>query len=341
MCLNPKKLLKKGKYKQDNYRGFEGDFYELNTFSKCGHCSQCNAERASAWVVRNYFEEKAHKKKCFITLTYAENPYIIVRKDMQDFLKRLRIYLDRQENHKKIRIFYAMEFGLISQRPHGHIIIYGWNDPNAQYLGINKKRNIILQSNIIQKIWGLGRTSYQDFTDTNGVAPYIALYETNKGTAKRNYILTREKAKKLLELYRRNNIDPKRRKVLSENLKELQKEMDKEKLNYMCLREINGWSKSLGWEEFYKDYCKSNIYVFEVPIMGTTHPIPTPWIKKLANPPYGSADAAAEMFRRQDEMEKVYTENEAKIKAELKEGAKKKREIMNWIDKKDKIELDI
>lgn len=342
MCLNPKKLLKRGKYKNNNYRGFEGDEYQLNTFSKCGCCSQCNAERASNWVVRNYYEEKAHKKMCFITLTYAENPYIIIRSDMQKFLKRLRIYLDRHENGEKIRIFYAMEYGTINQRPHGHCIIYGWNDPNAQYLTINKKGNIILQSNIIQKIWGFGRTSYQEFGDGNGVAPYIALYETNKGHAKRNYIMTREKLKKLELLYKNNkDIGTPRRQELTKNLKELRLEMDKEKKQYLCLREINGWSQALGWTEFYKEYCKSPIVTWEQPIMGTVHPIPTSWVKKLANPPYACVDASEEMFRRQEDMEKIYSENEAKVKAELKEGAKKKREIIDWIDKKDKIELDI
>lgn len=336
--MNPKKLLKKGKYKEDNYRGFEGEEYQINCFTKCGHCVQCQNEKANNWIVRNYYESKCHEKKCFITLTYAENPYIIVRSDMQKFLKRLRIYFDRHEKGTKIRMFYCMEYGEMKHRPHGHVIIYGWEDKNAQYLTINKKTNIVYQSNIIQKIWGLGRTSYQTFSDFE--APYISLYNTPKEGFKKDYIITREKLKKLEELYRRNkDFDNDRRKELSKNLQEIRKEMEKNKAKYTVLREINGWSLALGWEKFFEEYSKSEKYVFMEYIYDKQYPTPTPWVKKLAN--MGDIQAAEEMFRREREIEQSFTEAEERAKAICKENAKRKNELLEWIDKRNKIEIDI
>ena len=193
MCLNPKWIYKKGNYKQDNYNGMQGEFYEIGTYSKCGHCEQCINEKCNNWVVRNYYEEKQHERKCFITLTYRDNPYIIVRKDLQDFMKRLRTRLDRT-TEEKIRMFGNMEYGEINGRPHGHVIIYGWDDKNAKYLDINAKKNIVYQSSIIQDCWNLGRTSYQEFADNE--IPYLTLYETPAEKFSKAYKLTREKVKK-------------------------------------------------------------------------------------------------------------------------------------------------
>ena len=150
MCLNPKLIRKKGKYKESNYRGEKGAFYELSTYSKCGSCEQCIAERANNWVIRNYYEEKTTNKKCFITLTYKDNPIFLVRKDLIDFVKRFRFEINKEyykkynnvkiglskealeiwkEEHKneyiKTRIFYSGEYGTVNGRSHFHVIIYG------------------------------------------------------------------------------------------------------------------------------------------------------------------------------------------------------------------------
>lgn len=334
MCLNPKKLLKKGKRKNTTYRGFEGEDFELNMYAKCGYCSQCCAQRANDWVVRNYYESKSHKKKCFITLTYADNPIIIIRKDMQDFLKKLRTYFDRNEKGVKIRTFYCMEYGLLNQRPHGHVIIYGWEDKNAQYLDVNKKGNIIYQSNIIQKIWGLGRTSYQSFNDHE--APYISLYETPKETAKRDYILTKEKVKELTKIYHSMKITGKRRKQLTNGLKEYKKILEESKKKYLAIREINGWSIALGWDNFYSEYIEKGMQDWNIYIEDKEFNCPTPWLKKLAN--MGYYDATLEILRREEEIKQEFTEAEERKKAEIREEAKRKKELLDWTDTRNKIE---
>lgn len=334
MCLNPKWIYKKGYYKEDNYRGEKGAFYELGTYSKCGACEQCVAEKCNNWVIRNAYESKAHEKMCFITLTYEENPIILVRKDMQDFLKRLRRKLDPKED--KIRFFGCGEYGELNNRPHMHLIIYGWTDEKPKYLDINKKGNIVYQSKLIQKTWGKGRTSYQKFNEHE--IPYIALYDTPQEVFKRAYKLTMEKAKTLRAYYESyKKLDRKTRKNAIEQLNEIEKEMAEKKLKYYMVKEFNAWSLSLGWEEFYKEYCKTNQYTFTEYIEDKEFVTPTPWVKKLAN--MGYIDAKEEMLKREAMIENAENEEEERQRNLLKLTNKRKKEIIEWKDTKNKIEI--
>lgn len=333
MCLRPKWIYKKGQYLEDNYRGNQGDFYELGTFAECGCCAQCVATKSNNWVVRNHYEAMNCKKKCFVTLTYAENPIIIVRKDIQDFMKRLRAELAK--SNIKIRIFYCMEYGEKNNRPHAHIIIYGWEDETAFYQDINKKGNIIYKSMLIEKTWGLGRTSYQKFSDKE--APYIALYSTPQETFKRAYKLNAEKLKKL-EYYARTkkNLTKSSRKNLMIEILDLQKQLEESKNKYILSREINGWSLALGWEAFENQYNKTKEYVFMEYIKEMQIPTPSPWVKKLAN--MGDIQAANEMFRREEQSDKETNEDKERLKNESKIMAQRKKELREWIDEKDGVE---
>ena len=100
MCLRPKKIYRAGIRKEDNYNGKKGDKYDIETFVKCGTCIQCQNEKANNWVIRNMYEKEEHKEMCFITLTYKENPIFLIKKDIQDFIKRLRRYLEYHEKRK-------------------------------------------------------------------------------------------------------------------------------------------------------------------------------------------------------------------------------------------------
>lgn len=333
MCLNPKWIYKKGNYIKDSYRGREGEFYELGTFAECGCCAQCVNTKSNNWIVRNHYESLANEKKCFITLTYAVNPIIIVRKDMQDFIKRLRAALAKE--NVKIRTFYCMEYGTINNRPHGHVIIYGWEDENARYLNVNKKSNVIYQSELIQKTWGLGRTSYQKFSEKE--APYIALYSTPQETFKKAYKLNMDKLKRL-ERYCHEKRDMKAaaRKNLMIELLDLRKQLEESKKKYVLSREINGWSLALGWEAFEKQYNLANKYVFMEYIAELQIPTPSPWVKKLAN--LGDIQAAKEMYRREEEADKETNEDVERVKNEFKIMTQRKKEIREWIDEKDGVE---
>lgn len=353
MCLKPKWIYKKGNYKESNYRGEKGAFYELGTYTKCGVCSECIAEKCNNWVVRNAYEEKDHVKKCFITLTYKEQPFFLVRKDFQDFMKRFRFEINKEyykklnnvkkglsgeelklwkEDHKeefiKTKIYYCGEYGTKHGRCHFHAIIYGWEDENPRYLGVNKKSNIIYQSTIIQKTWGLGRTSYQKFGEHE--APYMSLYSTPQEEFKKSYKMTMEKAKKIRKLIygRKGEITPQYQNLLLE-LEKITKKLEEEKEKYYLIKEFNGWSTALGWKNFERQYDQQRHYVFEEYVGGSAkYATPSPWVKKLAN--MGDIQAAKEMFRREAIIVQSKNEEEEMLKNLAKEQEKRKKELIEW-----------
>lgn len=333
MCLSPKWIYKTGKYVSSNYKGSEGEPYELGTYSKCGSCSVCINEKMNNWVIRNFYEAKKNEDISFITLTYSDSSYILVKKDLQDFIKRLRTNLKRSGYEKKIRYFACGEYGTKRGRPHFHILIYGWKDPNARYLDINKKGSILLKSELIQKTWKLGRTTYQTFSHYE--IPYLAIYETPQETFKRAYKLSRERVKKLREMALNNVRNHKQRKNLLEELSEAEKEMEREKKKYTMIKEFNTWSIALGWEEFYNEYAKQRIYTWTEYIEDKEFVTPSPWVKKLAN--MGDIAAAEEMFKREREIEQSATEKEERDKNLLRVEKRRKKEIIDWNDKKDKL----
>ena len=329
MCLNPKWIYKKGRYKEDNYRGKKDDFYEIGTYSKCGYCEQCINSRCNDWVVRNYWESKAHEKISFVTLTYKESPIILVRKDFQDWKKRFRIELDRTTS-EKVRFFECGEYGSRYGRPHAHFIIYGWTDENAKYFKINKKKQIVYVSEIINETWGLGFTSYQKF-NANEI-PYITLYNTPQEDFKRAYKLTHEKVKKLRELALNPRMNENQRKNLIEELNAQERALDEENAKYKAIREYQSWSKGLGWKMWYEDFKKNKNHAFVEYINGKEFVTPTSYVKRAAN--LGHENAIAEMYRREQLIQA--TENEQEERAKNIQGiyAKKKAKIIEWNDKK-------
>ena len=363
MCYNPRWITKKGFRKENSFRGYAGEYYELGTYGKCGVCSQCIAEKSTNWVVRNYFECKGYElnnsyNACFITLTYENNPIFLVRKDFQDFIKRFRFKInesyykklrnvkkflntealelwkiDHEKEFVKTRIFYAGEYGEKNGRPHFHAIIYGWKDENTKYLGASGKSKLPLyQSKIIQNTWGLGRTSYQDFTE-NKEAIYLSLYQTAGEAFKRAYKLSKEKVKKL-KAFCKANLNSSQYKNLLSELIEREKEMEENRQEWLAIREFNGWSQSLGWNEFEKEYLNNEINTFDVYIEDKIVPCPISWLKKLANQ-YGDVSAANEILRREEDLYTAASEEEERMRNLERTSYKRKKEILDHaIDRK-------
>jgi hypothetical protein len=96
----------------------------------CRKCIECMQTRANEWALRGHFELQQHHQNCFITLTYENNPVILKKKDMQDFVKRLR----KSIAPKKIKYFAAGEYGDQNLRPHFHIIIFGHDFNDKEYV---------------------------------------------------------------------------------------------------------------------------------------------------------------------------------------------------------------
>ena len=131
---------------------------------------------------------------------------------------------------------------------------------------------------------------------------------------------------------------PSQRNNLYAELDKALKYMDDEKKQYYAVKEFNSWSQALGWEEFKKHYDELPKKVFEEYIGGSTFVTPTPWVKKLANQ-YQDKDAANEMFRREMLIGETRRTEEEKAFHQLKMGARKKQEILQWNDEKTKAEF--
>ena len=97
----------------------------------------------------------------------------------------------------------------------------------------------------------------------------------------------------------------------------------------MLIKEFNGWSISVGWEEFIKEYTKNREYTYTEYIYDREFATPSSWLKKLANQ-YGDIDAANELFKREKDLYKSANEAEERARNRARENAKKTKEIIDW-----------
>lgn len=109
-------LCKQPFHRRGNYPGV---WHKLG----CGRCLYCRIQRRREWTIRLLHEAYYHKDNMFITLTYAEDPVTLVKKDLQDFFKRYRRYLDVNFD-KNIKYYAVGEYGEKHDRPHYHAIIF-------------------------------------------------------------------------------------------------------------------------------------------------------------------------------------------------------------------------
>lgn len=144
---------------------------KINKYTPCGKCIPCKKLKSQEWAERLNNDAPYYKKSVFITLTYensindhlyknhmkygTEN-YSLSRSDLQKFLKRLRKRLTN-----KISYYCSGEYGILTKRPHYHLIILGLGlgDLNAlgklTIIGKNKKEDR-LSSEWLKNIWQFG-----------------------------------------------------------------------------------------------------------------------------------------------------------------------------------------
>lgn len=145
----------------------------------CGKCAACRLNKSSEWATRVVHEMQYCTESCFITLTYKDAPdgYSLVKKDVQDFMKRLRSNLSRsvKGEHGRIRSFFACgEYGTQKGRPHYHVLILGWQPHDLQYYKKSYSGEVIYTSPFLEYTWGKGFCPVG--TCTNLSAGYVARY---------------------------------------------------------------------------------------------------------------------------------------------------------------------
>lgn len=159
-------------------------------FIKCRKCIECRTEYASEWSIRCAHEFQVRKVASFITLTidsakaslfntpknlkkyckrcvkgnrYIKYPidYTLCKGMLLDELKRMRDLLYKRYG-VKIRYFGCGEYGSQGDRPHYHIIIFGYNFPDKMQIDMSKKGVPIYHSEELQEMWKYGLATVQD-----------------------------------------------------------------------------------------------------------------------------------------------------------------------------------
>lgn len=102
---------------------FHGSVLHNPILVPCGKCIGCKLDRAKEWSLRIMLEASLYDDSLnhFVTLTYDDehNPVTLVKKHVQDFMKRLR----SRFSDRKIRFFLCGEYGGSTARPHYHLVL--------------------------------------------------------------------------------------------------------------------------------------------------------------------------------------------------------------------------
>ena len=159
-------------------------------YIKCRKCEECKMEYAREWSIRCAHEYQMVGKGAFITLTiddtkvnlfnneknlrhyckrcvkgnrYIKYPinYTLCRGLIQDELKRMRDNLYKKYNIS-IRYFGCGEYGTENERPHYHILIFGYDFPDRYMLELSKKGVPIYFSEELQSYWKYGIAKLQE-----------------------------------------------------------------------------------------------------------------------------------------------------------------------------------
>lgn len=142
----------------------------------CGQCIGCRLDYSREWANRITLEAKKYKDNLcwFITITYDDEHLplnqvknektgeiiqgaTLCKKDLTDFIKRLRRHYEYNYNHQNIRFYAAGEYGETTKRPHYHICFF--NLPiytELKKLKNNELGQCIWTNEEIEKIWGKG-----------------------------------------------------------------------------------------------------------------------------------------------------------------------------------------
>lgn len=102
----------------------------------CGRCVACLSTKRNQWSFRLESELRDHSSAFFVTMTYDDNNLplsssgypSVKKKDIQDFLKRLRFNI----RPTRIRYYITAEYGPQTLRPHYHGIIFGIDLPKTE-----------------------------------------------------------------------------------------------------------------------------------------------------------------------------------------------------------------
>ncbi len=162
----------------------------VNATLPCGKCIACRLAYSSMWGVRCYLESTLHRFNYFVTLTYDDKHLplselgvaTLRKKDMQDFMKRLRRKYDYGKDHIGIRFFGAGEYGERTYRPHYHLLLFNLPIGDLKLYKKSFSGDLYFNSETLSKLWGKGFVVIAELVYES--AAYVAQYSMKKNTRK-------------------------------------------------------------------------------------------------------------------------------------------------------------
>lgn len=148
----------------------------------CGQCMGCRLDKARSWAMRLHVEGLEHAQSCFLTLTYDEVniPYAnsLLPDDLQRFIKRLRKHL----GSTRIRFYGVGEYGGKFDRPHYHVLLFGFNFPDRRVY-LDRGDYTVDNSRTLSALWPFGHATVQNNSFEAGA--YCAKYSVKKITGEK------------------------------------------------------------------------------------------------------------------------------------------------------------
>lgn len=176
---------------------------EYSLLVPCKQCRGCRIDYARHWADRIVMESLTSlPHSCFfVTLTYNQesllnnftgysfehvyqgNTYEIsaatlIKKDLQDFNKRLREEFRSKYGHTNIRFYAAGEYGSMSRRPHYHVCYFNLPIQDLEYYTTNFQGDKLYTSPTLERLWGKGYVVIGELTWES--AAYTARYVVKK-----------------------------------------------------------------------------------------------------------------------------------------------------------------
>lgn len=147
----------------------------------CRRCQGCLSGRACERTARLLHEGQGWRRNCVVTLTYDDAHLppggTLVKKDLQDFMKRLRARAARHDGVECVRFEGIGEYGKTTYRPHYHVILFNYEFPDSEWWS-GKGDAAQFTSRILEDVWGKGHCRVGRFNQ--GSAAYVAGYITQK-----------------------------------------------------------------------------------------------------------------------------------------------------------------
>ena len=160
----------------------------------CGCCLGCRIDHGKEWTARNLHEQLQHKASCFLTLTYRD-PWACTdeqfrkgyfkpqdgslnKEHVKKFLKRLR----KKIHPIKIRYYHCGEYGEKLERPHYHMLLYGFDFPDKIFFNDQNGYDLFV-SKLLEDTWKYGFCTIGALTFET--AAYTCSYAVKKITGER------------------------------------------------------------------------------------------------------------------------------------------------------------